>query len=1708
MDAFELDRAIAGDYSEFSRQFTEPRAPDILAHLREARERGDFTPEPLVQISPAYKAGGTVPDLVANGTLHPGCAQAFAGDEERPFRLYRHQEDAYAISAERRSFCVLTGTGSGKSMCYWLPIVDDVLRRKERGQARGVSAVVVYPMNALVKSQHRELVRYLGDDGGVTFGVYTSATSQDERDRLADSPPDILLTNYVMLDLVMTRQNERDRRIVDACSGLRFFVLDEMHTYRGRQGADVAMLVRRVRERVGADDLIHVGTSATMSDGDGGDRVAAVSDVASRLFGVPVDPADVIEETLDHRTRGDGGDLAEAVRRGVPTDASDDDLRLHPLCAWIETTLGIVDETGAGDWRRARPDTLTKAVSRLVDATGIDHDACLAALTHALLVMSRPERDRTGADGASDRAFAPMRVHRFLSGAGELNATLPVEGVRSLTLDPQVYDPVTRRRLYGTRFHACGQEAHPVRYERRRFLPRAPDETDDPDDREDEGVLEWGVLVPVGDGDLDPETEGGPPTLHPDAVTARHPDTWFTPKGVPTKAAAPRIARLVGVAGDGAETEPHAPGAALAWFLPGRPAFCPRCGERADSDRERTFLTGLSGEGRSSATTTLMRSCLERLDDGDGDGGTRRKVLVFSDNRQDAALQAAAFTDAARVTLLRGALLRALRDGPVSPSDAGRRVFGAMGLDDPARRDVWLTAPGLMGPRFERVRGGMHTVLEHLVWRDCRAGWRRTAPNLLGVGLVRFEWTSLDAVVMDPRWSGADIHPALRDASPAERAAAMTALLDRMTAGLCVDVPALDPDVLRDADGRLRGQVADEWLVDPEDAGRVADAWPVRPRGSGRSGHGMSLATGSAVHKALTRGPWRNHRKDYKRLLCDLLRLCLDAGYVQETDTVRTREDRRRRNPRDVPIPDGPNGELWGSGFRVLSDAVRIAPVPDDERPDDGGRFGHFRALYATTAARLADDPEAVLTLEAEEHTAQVTETMREDREKRFRFDRFDREALGPGAKPLPAMVCSPTMELGVDISELDAVILRNVPPTPANYAQRAGRAGRAGRAAVAVTYCHTRSPHDRWHFQDVSGMVSGEVRTPALDPSDEALVRAHVNAVWLAETRVELPARVHQAVHLPDDDLPLLETLRAALADDGAATRAVGRACRVLSDVLPAIRGPAPPWAGDVEGTVRAWVAEAPERFDRAFDRWRDMLRSAYAQQAAGHRIAESRSVSADERKAGERQASDAGSMVTHLTTDEGYESDYATYRHLATEGFLPGYAFPRLPVRAFVRGKARGRGSKPESESIQRARFLAVSEFAPGAIVYHEGAQHRVNRVVLSPTSRPRDGSSGLALTDHVACGTCGAGYDVSETRNACDCGASLDDAPTIRNCLRVEHVGTKRAERITSNDEERRRAGHDLRTIHRATGGRHPVADVPGLGRMTYLPTARLSRINAGPKRRDGASEGFPIDPLNGTWVGDVAAGPDGTPAGEARARAVPVRPVVDDTRNAVVVVADPTIAGLEVEERNGVIASLSQALKRAIEIECQLEEGEIAVEPVPSADDRRGLLLYEAVEGGAGVLARYARDPALRARIARRALTTIHLDVPADAPVPDVPDEKPDAGCVSGCYRCLLSYANQPDHERIDRTHPLLVAALVAAVREGEGHVAPDVATPPPSDGPTHPPAAASAPDPTTDGGAGDVVSRDDDLRLVTLRPGADPGPWEDLGYEVELAEDAA
>jgi hypothetical protein len=602
---------------------------------------------------------------------------------EKPLRLHKHQADAIEAARSGDNYILTTGTGSGKSLAYIIPIVDHVLRR---GSGKGIQAIVVYPMNALANSQFNELEKFLcrGFPEGrppVTFRRYTGQESDEERQIIITNPPDILLTNYVMLELLLTRP--REKPIVRAARGLQFLVLDELHTYRGRQGADVALLVRRVRDVCASPQLQCVGTSATLAKGGTyADQHEQIAEVATCLFGAVVKPERVIGETLrratPERALNDPAFVAQLTERiSDPQRRPPDDYDgfvTDPLSTWIESAFGLTAEPETGRLRRATPVSITGpegAARRLSQLTSVPEERCVETIQEGLLAGYNVTNPETGFP-----AFA-FRLHQFVSRGDTVYASLEAPEKRHITTSGQQFVPGDRQRvLLPLAFcRECGQAYYTVRKrvdqetQVATFLPR--DLTDQTgEEGEDSGFLY--------------HNPANPWPADAAQVIERLPDDWLeSVKGMHRvkRGRRPRLPQTVRL-DTGAKEDAHG----IEYHFIKTPfPFCLNCGV-AYSGRQRSDygkLTTLASGGRSTATTVLSLSVLRGLRRDETLEPKARKLLSFTDNRQDASLQAGHFNDFVEVGLLRAAFHRAVSEtGPagLTHEQLPQRVFEALEL--------------------------------------------------------------------------------------------------------------------------------------------------------------------------------------------------------------------------------------------------------------------------------------------------------------------------------------------------------------------------------------------------------------------------------------------------------------------------------------------------------------------------------------------------------------------------------------------------------------------------------------------------------------------------------------------------------------------------------------------------------------------------------------------------------------------------------------------------------------------------------------------------------------------------------------------------------------------------------------------------------------------------------------------------------------------
>ena len=1572
LDVFQLREQVVDEYRGYVQSFINVFDPRIDEFVRGRLEAGELWPDAVLQLNPAFEMDQTLGELAADDVLMPETARFFGVGR----KLYRHQREAIDIAQLDESYVVTTGTGSGKSLTYLVPIYDAIIR--DSPERHSVRALLIYPMNALINSQLDALRDYQEEnfpDSPVRFDRYTGQEREEDRERILNDPPHILLTNYVMAEYILVRPNERPL-LSTATRDLRTLVMDELHFYRGRQGADVAMLTRRLQESAGRD-LQAIATSATMvAGGSRANRKESVADLASRFFGLDIPPDNVVDETLRPVALASVPQGADEVRISVESDppiVNAEAVYRHPLVAWAEEAFGIASEDGR--LTRRSPETFVAAVQRLVYESGLSSDQCASRLRSVLEAGNEAKMD----DGNPVFAF---RLHQWLSSGNSVYSTLEPPDTREFRMEGQ-YRADEERVLFPLVFcRECGQEY---------YLVSRIDEL---------GVESLRPRSPmVGAVEEDAEGEDGFFAVEQDDLWAGNddelPEHWFNERRS-GRVIKPDYAsfrpRKYTATSDGSLEEPGSTGE-LGWFQPRPFLICLRC--RAVYDRREgdyRKLSSLSQTGRSTATTVGVNALVAGL-------RTQHlpmeeaKSLSFTDNRQDASLQAGHLNDFAQVALLRSGIVEAVRrSGPLTFDMLGPTVFDALEL----RPGDFLRDPVDSGPGYEQGSRAMTDLLEYMTLEDLSRGWRITQPNLEQTGLLRIEYEGLSYLASDDAlWNGL---PAISEALPDTRAAVLRATLDHLRMQL-----AIDAEPLTDAAARRLTHNASQWLRDP---------W--------RLDEGDRLRTQGL---ALMPGVQRTQSERYQRWVQSLGTRSAIARYLRSSFTWSVDHNLSSDEAEElvrgivealrghllVPVVDG-RSEV--RGVRVLAGAMRWCagygkPTPPDpvrsrslhlrrEIPGMRQSNRYFTGLYGDSARNLRG-------MVAAEHTGQVTAEDREQREDRF------------GRGDLPALFCSPTMELGVDIRTLNAVHMRNIPPTPANYTQRSGRAGRGGRPALIVAFAVQGNAHDQYFFGRRGEMIAGAVAPARMDLQNEELVKAHLYSTWLSLTGLHLGKGMADVLDLIDPAYPIAADKRSAIegqSRDRIFSEAVVLSKRIVRRAQD-IRSAS--WFSEewIEETLRS----APERLNSAFETWRGLYRSACDLRDKARREVDDPHASRDTRREAERREAEALREIRVLLnqTNRHEESDFYPYRYLAGEGFLPGYNFPRLPVRTSVT-------VRDTVHYIDRPRFLGLSEFGPGNQVYHEGRKHRIHSAVLPPAGIETQ------LTRARLCNMCGyahEGTDADDVELCKHCGTRLDadtsDFP--QRLLNQPMMRARVVERISSEEEERVRSGYTITTHFSLPGSRtqrsrvltpeeDPILDV------FFAPAARLWRINHGWRRSE--RNGFELDPQNGRWGRRDTEDPDDGEPGVPRP-ITGVKTYVQDGRNTLMI--RPSRDDYPEE----FYVSLLYALKRAIQFVYQVEEQEVGADLIGQGEHRR-LLFWEEAEGGTGVWERLAREPDAIAAVARQALELCHFDPDTGEDAKDHDSEK----CAVACYECLLTYSNQLHHRHINRRLlPVLLRQLATA-----------------------------------------------------------------------------
>jgi len=1616
---------------------TEFRARDerLRQALTEAIERPRFlAQDPFFQAHRPFKDGKNWGELGLDTRLARVMEQRTGSQS-----AYLHQSQAIErlLGPDPGPLAVTTGTGSGKTECFLLPVIQNAIEDSVRFGARGgLTALLVYPMNALANDQEERIEQYLRDSGHTHVRVerYDRSTDEAARAAMRQRPPQILLTNYMMLEYLLVRPADRTALFRD--HRCRFLVLDEIHSYRGSLGANIALLLRRLRAHLTEAEqtfltedptdprrfpaLLPVATSATIKSLDEMDPAATLSsteirrrrDVAVQEFvgklsgyaperflvigeevaelAVPETarwtPAPVAVTPPDYRD-ADSVRRALATLAGLPASAPLSDAVAHAAILWkLHALLSQKPLSVEG--------VVERILAEVPERQGCEATAVTQEVTAALAIgAALPD----GTPGA-----LRLRTHRFLRGGWRFHRCV---------------DPACGK-LYamGAESCECGKQTAPLYLCRScgahalRFVGTDAAEVDvllPSEARSSETVFEWLLYERSNAGESDTENED-------------------SDEGDDTPGRSDRSGNLVGTEKQmkkrpvkNGSFDPATCSFSTGDDYPIRVTLAParnRCLCCGAATAAGSVLTPVA-LGTSAAVRVVSEGLVEGLSEqhkGQPGFDGKERLLIFADSRQDAAHQARFITYAGRYDRMRWRLveiLREHRDG-LTLGDAvhALMVRGVERHDNRPAQDYRTDADLL--PKDVQAKA--------LAWEEApllddiavSAGYRATVLNL---GLCGVRYEPLSRYV---ERQGAELRAALGLPSDGALVYVLRVVLDDMRVRRALSRPLLCyhpmnksfPPALRDADWERRltqptGYPCDEagrplLHLDQSDIPSgvtLYNAWRLAKTG------GRSPSLERKLVQLLGRlggvRPDPEHMERVLAFLCAGPRLLIPNklhGYGQSRELLQVNadcvtlhalkaEDRFRCTVCNVRMP----WAFAGAPCPVCHGELR----PWSERDVLSSRYAR-RVLNPTS-----------LPLVAGEHTAQVTSTQRLKLESDFK--------AAPNVSPVNVLACSPTLEMGIDVGGLDAVVMRNVPPRPDNYAQRGGRAGRRSRVGVVLGYARN-TPHDGYFYDKPEEMIAGAVPAPGVGLGNRDVVLRHLHALAFGSAEPGLSGRMGDYVTiqgaLQSEKVEALINALSAQFDRAARLALMAWSQDILEPAglhtFEALRTALDALPGKIRELlerVRLQIVQLQDSVKRWSEEGRGQRPAIYAMELK-HKLLgipsenKPRNGEADDRSSGNPM------------------------RRFAEFGLLPGYEFPSEP------STLRLLNDKDADEPISVERRFGIAQYQPDGRAHARG--HRWRVVGLDPASpwNPKTEEPGWVYSRCKDCGLCyGAQQGI--------CPRCQSTATVGRDNPGHEYGGFLAVRDDTPVlEEEDRYAISALVRCHPQRNG-HPV--------WRYrLPTeweAELSReeevrwVNEWkpptPSERErgigipGGGRGFFLC----SSCGKTLTLPENEDPGKGRKKARKVtterdpyghfpncsrageRPhpiaITTSVKASTLRLVVPLPLDLDDAEYQRWGQSLGYALRIGIRHLYMLDGGEIEfeLEPCWEVSDETGrhkvgaLTFIDPAVGGSGFLDRAAAELNL---VAARALD--HLE---------------HKECESACYRCLKNYQNQRVHEHL-------------------------------------------------------------------------------------------
>ena len=1266
---------------------------------------------------------------------HSGHGPDYFPEVPLKFPPYAHQANAFErlSGPQRQSTLVATGTGSGKTEAFLWPILDDVRRREEQN---GIKAILIYPMNALANDQAgriAEAVDNIDALEGVRAGLYVGDEAENptvnmgpehvitSRQTQRLSPPDVLLTNYKMLDYLLTRPADAKLWRYNEPETLRYLVVDELHTFDGAQGTDLACLIRRLKDRLGTeeDTLCCVGTSATLG---GAEDFGALRGYAEDVFGQPFEEGAVIGET---RVRPE-----EFLRPVSHTEIPGPD-RLDHLRPDAYTSPKTYVEAQAGLWFGEDAGTdLGTEKGKVQLGEELRGHVVLRELLDVLGGSPRPadavaeelaERDLLPETGSAE--YRRAALDSFLALLSWAWSWAEAEEQTEVAPFVQMRSQLWLREL---RRMVASVEPDPELA----YWDDLPEESSRAPHLPVAHCLECGAMGWVGihrqnESCFRPDLKGiyrryfnDEPTFsfafpmapgeEIEAEGFRHQlcghDLQFSDPTAETCESCGRGDKLLEVfrpknrktTQDGRQVGTN---------------DCPFCGTRGG-------LTILGS--RAASLTSVLISQLYASSHNDD-----KKLLTFSDSVQDAAHRAGFFESRTYRFNLRGAIQKVVQGrDPTRLSDLQDEVADHYRERMPEEAFVsTFIAPDMEWFReFEALQDQGRIPDGATLTTDVsrRLGWEVWSEYGFRARIGRtLEKTGSSVATPDPDRlleATRELLPHvqnlgnLRSVGDGEIRSFIGGLLQHLKNQGAVFHPEL---------GTYVEHGGNDYILNKR---------PHLPNygQSSRLPAFISEKSTSRFDPILTSSTQGNSWLEAWALKCfgeqdPMLEGILDALYKQvlstlvETGLLDRRSTRKGHGvwglrPDALLVSDevaqvrcrqcGHNASVAQSALEAWTGTPCLRyQCTGTYGPEDTGR-NYYRQLYSRGDLKR---------IVAREHTGLLGRQQREGLEASFQ-----RDAEGEGEPWDPNLLsCTPTLELGVDVGQLSSVFLCSVPPSPSNFVQRIGRGGRRSGNAVDVTVANGR-PHDLYFFEDPTEMIDGDIEPPGVFlGAVEVLLRQYVAYCfdrWIAGGVSEeaVPPRLSTVLRGLGDDNVFPHTW---LSFVGAHEEDLFAGfIDLFEDVLREERAQALQQALDKEGGIGPRVlqrlGEIKKRREDLHRRSRRLYREI--------RKLEEGPVTGDT----EKELDEMRREKTALQDIYQRIGETNTYNFFTDASLLPNYAFPEsgVTLRSILYRNPQDGDLDVRHEEFVRPAPQALGELAPGATFYANGRRVKVDQIDLS--------------------------------------------------------------------------------------------------------------------------------------------------------------------------------------------------------------------------------------------------------------------------------------------------------------------------------------------------------------------------------------------------------